>query len=231
LFDATCLYLFRWRKKKVDGYIIPSSHYFGRVSETVVTTPETIPKAIPKQEIKLEEINVANEIVAEPKTLVAIPDNTAPQPKVSALSLSSIRAKRELEKNKNQVEKQHVVLPTEAFSETDMMLVWTNFAEKKGHKGQKIIEALLLINDPKLQGTTIVHELPNEGSKIEFEAVKYELLTALRSKLRNHDIGIEVLVNEDVKSKRAFTPQDRYNRLSEINPNLELLKKLFDLEI
>lgn len=136
-----------------------------------------------------------------------------------------------MEKNKNQVEKQHVVLPTEAFSETDMMLVWTNFAEKKGHKGQKIIEALLLINDPKLQGTTIVHELPNEGSKIEFEAVKYELLTALRSKLRNHDIGIEVLVNEDVKSKRAFTPQDRYNRLSEINPNLELLKKLFDLEI
>ena len=112
-----------------------------------------------------------------------------------------------------------------------MLLIWTNFAEKKGQKGQKIIEALLLINDPKLDGTTIIHELPNEGSKIEFEAIKYELLGTLRGKLHNHDIAIEVIVNEDISSKRAFTPQDRYNRLSEINPNLEILRKLFDLEI
>jgi hypothetical protein len=112
-----------------------------------------------------------------------------------------------------------------------MLLIWNKFAENKGHKGQKIIEALLLINDPKLEGTTIYHELPNGGSKIEFEAVKYELLGALRGKLHNHDIAIEVIVNEDITSKRAFTPQDRYNRLSEINPNLDVLKKLFDLEI
>jgi len=59
--------------------------------------------------------------------------------KVSALSLSSIRAKRELEKNKTIAEKQHVELPTEPFSETDMLLIWTKFAENKGQKGQKII--------------------------------------------------------------------------------------------
>ena len=170
-------------------------------------------------------------MVSEPKPTHSKAENVPQQPKVSALSLSSIRAKRELAKNKSQAEKEHVILPTEPFSETDMLLIWTNFAEKKGQKGQKIIEALLLINDPKLEGTTIIHELPNEGSKIEFEAVKYELLGALRGKLHNHDIGIEVIVNEDITSKRAFTPQDRYNRLSEINPNLEVLRKLFDLEI
>ncbi|CAM4158285.1 hypothetical protein FLAN108750_13200 [Flavobacterium antarcticum] len=170
-------------------------------------------------------------MVAEPKPIPSQVENIPQQPKVSALSLSSIRAKRELERNKSQLEKQHVDLPTEAFSETDMLLIWTNFAEKKGQKGQKIIEALLLISDPKLDGTTIIHELPNEGSKIEFEAVKYELTGALRGKLHNHDISIEVIVNEDISSKRAFTPQDRYNRLNEINPNLEVLRKLFDLEI
>ena len=170
-------------------------------------------------------------MVAEPKSTPSQTKNISQQPKVSALSLSSIRAKRELAKNKSQAEKEHIELPTEAFSETDMLLIWTNFAEKKGQKGQKIIEALLLINDPKLDGTTIIHELPNEGSKIEFEAVKYELTGALRGKLHNHDISIEVIVNEDISSKRAFTPQDRYNRLAEINPNLEVLRKLFDLEI
>jgi hypothetical protein len=42
---------------------------------------------------------------------------------------------------------------------------------------------------------------------------------------------IEVVVNEKVENKFAFTPLDKYNRLNEINPNLELLKKTFDLDI
>lgn len=112
-----------------------------------------------------------------------------------------------------------------------MLLVWTEFAESKGEKGQKIIESLLLLNDPKLEGTIIIHELPNAGAKIEFESIKNELLGVLRGKLHNHDITIEVVVNETITSRRAFTAQERYNRLSEINPNLVALKKIFDLEI
>jgi hypothetical protein len=200
------------------------------VLEIDVTTPETIQAETPKQELKVEEAVVSNEDIAEPKVIVSSPE-TAQQPKVSALSLSSIRAKRELEKNKNQAEKQHVDLPTEPFTETAMLLVWTKFAENRGQKGQKIIEALLLLNDPKLEGTTVIHELPNEGAKLEFETVKYDLTGALRGKLHNHDLTIEVVVNEEISSRRAFTPQDRYNRLSEINPNLEILRKLFDLHI
>jgi len=93
------------------------------------------------------------------------------------------------------------------------------------------MEALLLIGDPKLEGTTIIHELPNDGSKIEFETEKQELLGYLRGKLHNHDIKIDVVVNESVENKFAFTALDKYNRLNEINPNLELLKKTFDLDI
>ena len=53
----------------------------------------------------------------------------------------------------------------------------------------------------------------------------------LRGHLHNHDISIEVIVNESMKSKIAFTTQDKFNRLKEINPNLEELRRLFDLEI
>ena len=42
---------------------------------------------------------------------------------------------------------------------------------------------------------------------------------------------LEIVVNEKVENKFAFTPLDKYNRLNEINPNLELLKKTFDLDI
>jgi len=191
-----------------------------KVPEVVVLPTEAAPK---------------NELPAEPPTSVA----TAPQIdlpaaggiKVSALSLASIRAKRELAENLKQHAKEDVQLPTEEFTETDMLLQWTKFAQRLSDRGHKIMESLLLINDPKLEGTTIIHELPNEGSKIEFESGKHELVGYLRGKLHNHDIDIKVVVNENVDVRKAFTPQDRFNRLNEINPSLDLLRRTFDLDI
>ncbi|MFC6876861.1 DNA polymerase III subunit gamma/tau [Flavobacterium myungsuense] len=164
-----------------------------------------------------------------------VPDNQnlntfSEETKVSALSLASIRAKRELLENTKSITKETVHLPTEPFTETDMLLHWNKYAQKLGDKGFRIMESLLLINDPVLNGTAITLELPNEGSKIEFESEINGLLGHLKGHLHNHDISITVIVNESVENKFAFTPQDKYNRLKEINPNLELLRKTFDLD-
>ncbi len=155
--------------------------------------------------------------------------STAPQPKVSALSLSSIRAKRELIEAQKGIVKHQEQLPTEEFTETKMLEFWFKYAQRLNDKGHMIMESLLRISDPKLEETTIIYELPNEGSKIDFEKEKPDLLGYLRGHLHNHDISIEVIVNERVKSKIAFTQQDKFNRLNEINPNLEELRKTFDL--
>jgi hypothetical protein len=183
------------------------------------------------------EINSSDVIISTattnpiPTSTWTLPTNPSESHKVSALSLSSIRAKRELLESTKGIEKVEAHFPTEAFTETEMLLQWSKYAQRLGDKGHKIMESLLLIGDPKLEGTTITHELPNEGSKIEFESERHELLGYLRGKLHNHDIMIDVVVNEKVENKFAFTPQDKYNRLNEINPNLELLKKTFDLDI
>jgi hypothetical protein len=52
------------------------------------------------------------------------------------------------------------------------MLQWTKYAKRLGDKGFKIMESLLLINDPVLIGFNITLELPNEGSKLDFEKIK-----------------------------------------------------------
>ncbi|AOZ98037.1 DNA polymerase III subunit gamma/tau [Flavobacterium commune] len=161
-----------------------------------------------------------------------MPKKTEPTgPQFSALSLSSIRAKRALEDNKKVVVRETVDLPTEAFTETDMLLQWTNYAKRLGDKGFKIMESLLLINDPVLNGTTISIELPNEGSKLDFEKEMNGLLGHLRGHLHNHNITIEVIVNENVAVKKALNDQDRYNRLHEINPNIDLLRTTFGLDL
>lgn len=122
-------------------------------------------------------------------------------------------------------------MPTEEFTETEMLLQWTNYAKRLGDKGFRIMESLLLINDPVLNGTTISIELPNEGSKLDFEKEMNGLLGHLRGHLHNHNINIEVIVNENVSIKKALNDQDKYNRLQEINPNIDLLRSTFGLDI
>ena len=121
-------------------------------------------------------------------------------------------------------------MPNEVFTETEMLIFWNKYAQRLSDKGHKIMESLLQLNKPKLEGNLIIHELPNEGSKIDFETEKHELLQYLRSHLKNHDLLIRVDVNEVISQKFAFTDQDKFERLLKINPNLELLKKAFELD-
>ncbi|GEC72744.1 hypothetical protein SAMN05443543_1077 [Flavobacterium flevense] len=136
-----------------------------------------------------------------------------------------------MEESKKVVVRETVDLPTEEFTETEMLLQWTNYAKRLGDKGFRIMESLLLINDPVLNGTTISIELPNEGSKLDFEKEMNGLLGHLRGHLHNHNINIEVIVNENVSIKKALNDQDKYNRLQEINPNIDLLRSTFGLDI
>ncbi|WP_232758596.1 DNA polymerase III subunit gamma/tau [Flavobacterium sp. ALD4] len=179
----------------------------------------------------------AQQIVLEKTTEITAPsppsntETISNEPKVSALSLSSIRAKRALEESNKAFVKEVVDLPTEPFSETEMLVQWTKYAKRLGDKGFKIMESLLLINDPVLNGFDITLELPNEGSKLDFEKEINGLLGHLKGHLHNHDITIDVIVNESFENKKNFNDQDRYNRLHEINPSIELLRTTFGLDL
>lgn len=186
---------------------------------------------------QIEETSIAASIKIDEmaSTLAITQPTTNNQPiietKVSSLSLASIKAKKELQEAQKGLVKEEVHLPSEVFTETQMQAFWFKFADRLSEKGHRIMESLLRISDPKLDGFKIIHEMPNDGSKIDFEREKHELLTYLRSHLHNHEISIEIVVNEQIDSKKAFTAIDKYNRLNEINPNLEVLKKLFDLDL
>lgn len=246
------LHHFRWRKKKADFIIPPTYFRNSNYSITELKQPEVVTASPQKKvEVQVESINVTptvvqptqaptEEIIKTPLTSpTVIKPSIIPQlprdegsGKVSALSLSSIRAKKELhEQQRNVVREEAKALPTEKFTETELLEQWYKYADRLNDKGHKIMEALLRINDPQLEGSRIIHTLPNEGSKLDFEKEKPELVAFLRAKLHNHEISLDIEVNEEVKSKVAFTPQDKFNRLNEINPNLELLRKQFDLDV
>lgn len=198
-------------------------------TETPQAVAEITPAGItPLPAVELE-VETPVEVVPPPKPKPE-PDGTV---KVSALSLSSIRVKREMAESQKANQKHYDELPKEPFSETDMRLMWNKFAQRLSDSGQKIMSTYMQINDPILQadGFTIKLELPNEGSKVDFDNNKYDLLGYMRGKLHNHDIVIDTHVNESTEKKYAFTPEERYERLKAINPAVELLRKAFDLDV
>ena len=141
MLDAIGLHHFRWRKKKVEQFIIPPTYFKNSgysivevtksvatsekvaapISEAPVVTIEEISESIPEVEIEITTPKV-EPLIEIPKPTIENESET----KVSALSLSSIRAKKALEETSKTFVKETVHLPTEPFTETEMLLQWNN---------------------------------------------------------------------------------------------------------
>lgn len=150
---------------------------------------------------------------------------------VSALSLKSIKRKKELEASLSKATVNPEDLPKEDFTFDQMIEHWDFIADRFYKTGRMLMYSTMKMSVPQLNGCIINIELPNEGSKISFDENKYDLVNYLRKKLNNYAIEIHIDVNEEIKIKKAFTIEDKFNLLLEINPNLELLVKTFDLNL
>lgn len=159
-------------------------------------------------------------------------DFHVPSTRISGLSLSSLKAKKEHHLNKIEVILDGDDLPREPFTEAEMQGHWATFVEKMEVDGRKILASSLHTDLPKLTNeSTIWIELPNSTMKKEVEREQHDLMEYLRQKLNNHFIALKITVNEQTAKKYAFTPEEKYQKLREKNPVIDLLKKEFDLDL
>tara|TARA_R110001632_G_scaffold156952_3_gene275300 strand:+ start:707 stop:2419 length:1713 start_codon:yes stop_codon:yes gene_type:complete len=235
-------------EKKNSNFIIPASFFAGKtsISNGTIPTPNNgsvpmpkVEKPVPVQSTSKEPIKEAPEPEKVKEELVSEPKESY-QPKkiniktsekrVSGLSLSSIKVKKEHENTKspNIAEED---LPNDAFEEKDMQEHWDDFVHQLEKQGRKILASNLQTDVPKLKNeNTIWIELPNDTMKKEIEREQSLMLDYLKQKLNNYSISLYITVNEEVAKKFAFTPEEKYEKLKEKNPNIELLRKEFDLD-
>ena len=207
--------------------------------ETAVTTKKQESPQYQKEETTRTPSSIA---VAKPK----IEETAAPQPKatpakklnigggkrVSGLSISSLKAKKEHELSRKDETIDESKLPKDAFTEEEMQKHWADFVDKIDLEGKKILASNLNADIPKLvQDKTIWIELPNGTMKKEIEREQYGLMEHLRRNLNNYFIELKITVNESVAKKFAFTPEEKYEKLREKNPAIDLLRKTFDLDL
>jgi hypothetical protein len=155
-----------------------------------------------------------------------------PPNRYNPLSLKAVGIRKDIENQLSGQEKPLDDYAHESFTELEMQLMWSKFAKNLENKGEMLLNALMSMSIPTLNGTTILHELPNEGTRIEFrEKLEQQLLRYLRGNLHNHDIEIKIVVNEKIEEQKAFTIEDKYQKLVQINPMLEDFRRFFELDL
>ena len=148
-----------------------------------------------------------------------------------ALSLKSVKYRKQIEQElkKNHVEVKD--LPEDQFSAEQVLVLWKEYANEFMKTGRMLMASIMNMVEPVIEGNNVTIELPNHGSKISFEENIYDLTNGLRKKLNNYALQIKVEVNETIKIKKAFTIEDKFNYFKELNPNVDTLRKMFDLDL
>lgn len=215
------------------------------VSPQVV--PAVVEEDVPEYKAQSQEVNTTTSPQAEPIATAPVGDNPAESPalfavdpiepaapvekKVSALSLSSIRARKEMESSLEKKVVNPDDLPKEPFTAEQFMEEWNKYADKLARSGFMLMSSLMGMVPPVLRGTSVSLVMPNEGSKLSFDENKFDLVNYLRKKLSNYDLEIEITVNEEVKiQKRVLDKDDKLVRFIELNPAMQYMKEIFDLE-
>lgn len=218
------------------------------VAETVVTSTQPVVPATqtittPAQPTTPVETSAQptitkthTEVAPETPKTDATPAITQPKiaitkERISGLSLKGLQRKKELEEKRKEQKIDVTNLPKEPFTEIAMQAAWKEYVVKLSNRGEKIIASNLEADTPKLDGTVIQLEYPNATMKVEVERAQGPLLEFLKRKLNNYDITLDIVVNEEIQRKYAYTPQEKYDKLKEQNPDLEILKRAFDLEL
>lgn len=203
---------FDGEKKKVD-FIIPA-FYFHSSEQT-----KSSENSIPQIEEVVEKLQIKPEV-------------TQPDDAINALSISGLKKLKELKEanDKLQSERQSIFLE-EPFTYDELITQWNKFKDRLEKKGYMIISSLMGMGEVILDGTTIKYEVPNESSKKDLEGELPNLLGYLRGHLKNHNIKIELSVNETIQVKKLLDKRDIFLHMAEKNPALELLRKTFDLNI
>mgnify|MGYP003947549811 FL=1 len=216
---------FDGEKKKSANYIIPATFFtsiFPVKKQEIIEKPKPIKKEVTE--------NSVEKVVSDAKEISKPPILQNLKRRNNSLSLKSIHHKKE--QQKKPIEINYENHPKDSFSEKDLQKTLSEYQKLLIKKGEKSIASILAAADPKLlENFNVQFTLPNKLMKAQLKIEKPKLLKFLREVLNNFSITITVIVNETVEKKFAYTPQEKYNKLLEINSSLKSLKDTFQLDL
>lgn len=122
-------------------------------------------------------------------------------------------------------------LPIENFTNEQFLRAWKAFSLKVKREKKDSLFSTMVNGKPQLDSELNINlTLSSKMAAKEIEAVKPELLKFLRAKLNNYQINLKYKINKVAKTEFQDS-KAKFKKLSEENPSLEKLRKLFNLDI
>ena len=222
---------------KVNQFIIPMLHFKVQSSEA----------SEPKKSVDAEtpiEYTAIKKNRTQPQYKVSIPEESRAYtpPKinikkpdmedgVSSLSLSSIGLKKEAER-KSSSKEVAINESNDKFTQESFMKVWKTYIEEKNNQGKNNIAAQLEMSQPELLGDhKILLKTTSSLSKLELTEELPPLMCFLSKALNNYKITFEIKVVTQKSDEYLCGNKEKYDYLKKINPEIEVLKNVFDLDI
>lgn len=145
------------------------------------------------------------------------------------MSLSAAGKKEETQSEiKSSIE---VDLPQNPFSNADFYVYWKKYIEILTKQGEKMLSAILNSTEPIVEENNVILTYPNAMMMEEVRKNQSPILNYLRGKLQNYSIVFDLKYNETDEKSFVYTPQEKYEKLLEINPLLAEFRKLLDLDL
>ena len=226
---------FDGEKKNSSRFIIPPSYFkkIGIKPIKVVKPVQVESTTTTQQNSTTAKSEIQNPPQPSKPKIILDKGLASNKKRTSGLSLKSIRAKKEHQIKQLDVVVDEENLPREPFNQDELTEVWNAFVSQIEKEGKFNLASILSIDKPTLaeDGFSIKLTFPNSTNKVEVERQSFDLMSYLRKNLKNYDIALDITVNEELDTKYAYTPIEKYEKLKEKNPNLELLRKIFDLDV
>ncbi len=148
----------------------------------------------------------------------------ATKPKTT-LNLNSIFKTRESEiTSKPEVEEVHEHRP---LTEEEIRKAWAEYAEMKKNQ---VAEFHLLSRKVNIDGPIVTVALANSVEEPLLQSITTDLVTYLRSKLKNQSIKVESVFKVDEVKRIAYTGKEKLDLIAEKNPIVRELQSRMGLD-
>ena len=210
-----------------------------KISEMFIASEKTIISSITDEskKKKSELIDLSEKKEYEVKKekniekLIKKNNKSSTHEEVSAFSISSLKIKREKIQEKELINKDEDQR-NNSFEDFELKIKWKDFANDLSRQNKENLASILQINEPNLGNDfKITYDVPSNSSKNELREIKGDLLIYLKNIFKNDLIEIDFLVNKSNSKEYFSTPEERFKKLSDLNPNLIKLKKDLKLDL
>jgi len=149
----------------------------------------------------------------------------------SALSLSSLKLKKSaLSEKEKEKEKQEVLSNT--FDNVSLNSAWKEYSSNLEKNGNNSLSSLMEMNEPYINDDNNINfKVPSKSNKKELDFEKEKIIKYLKDKLKNGNIILEIIIDKETNKEYYATPQEKFEKLSEINPLLNQFKKDLKLDL